>query len=571
MLWALIIALIVGVIITVMAMSMMTKHQATSDQRALTRAGAWTQTAALDLATRLESFSIGPNIYQPTPAGMASGDRLLCVFAGCPVTDALLPSTEVTTTPLGKAIRLTRSSSSTAGYYQILAPGTGQPAWTGVQYRAAGTASKQGTIDFIIRAWQEKSTTPRPVTTRVTFQRQSLARFAILSDERLDIGVAGSINLGTVGSPAIRIHSNNVAKDANGAQLNNLPLTNVESVSTRAGTITGCLTAAKCKQQTGETFSFSTASRSFAEVRKFSTPLCPPADFSICTFDPINDELGLGAQIDDGMADESMPMWVVDISTAAVNVSRIPWKLREDIGTAAAPDDYVGPIPGEVAAPVGTYTPAAGGGVMLFDGDVVVSGQRPAGAPPLTIMAERSASFPDRFINKTFVPTRIPASIYLVQNAATVGTTASIGATDALAPLGLVADGGVYAPSYAMGGTSPTNVNNTLVLNNVAIIAATDRFAYGPAIASIATDPLTSTTGLQPSDAAATGYGQGSSITINGSVASTGFMRLQYGTAPTIGYPTRTLNYVSSLSWSPPPMFPSDSSWRPVRAVPVDG
>lgn len=551
MLWMIMVGVLVAIVVAGSFTSFMARKDAVTDAQSVVRAGTWSQAAFEDIGTRLDTFQIGPSV---SAEDTTTKDQTVCVFDGCPVT----PS-GVTTTPLGDAVKLNRGAQT--GYYQVLAPKAGAPAWTGLRIFDSTRPADQGTFSFVVRAW-ESASVPRPVTHRVVFRQASLARFSILSDEKLDMREMGSL------TAAGRIHSNNMANRDPGIYIPGGPQASTESVSTREGRIVVSATSdcgsAKCVADSGDIISFNTATKAMLIARNRGSSICPsPGAFSICTFSSAGGVLGAGVNIGAGMPVTTMPMWKVNIGATSITVTRYPWAMRSDVGAVAAPDDRLGPNYQAVPmAPitVGVYTPATGGGVMLFDGDVVVTGYRPLGAPPITIMAERTTSFPNRTVGTVSVPTRQPASIYLEKS------SGAIGASSVIRPVGLVAQGGVYTPSYAMSG-----INQNLLIRNVAIMAATESFSYGPAISSIADDPLNpAALSVSPASAAQMGYGQGNQLRFEGSIASAKFIRFRYGqVASPIGYKEREFSYVPSLAWNPPPLFPTDGKWTPVKAVPV--
>jgi hypothetical protein len=196
----------------------------------------------------------------------------------------------------------------------------------------------------------------------------------------------------------------------------------------------------------------------------------------------------------------------------------------------------------------------------MFNGDVIVRGTRQS-RRPVTIQARRTAATVptvglDTNGDTVLETSRMtaPASIFLLQTA----NGAGVGSASPMAPVGLVAEGGVYLPSHAM-----RTLNNNMIVRNVAAMAEGSEVSYGPAIISIAGENGEPGLGVTPLAARALGYGYGANLTWTGAIASRRSSVFRYGAgADYLGYGQRSLSYPAELLWNPPPGFPSDRDWH---------
>lgn len=200
---------------------------------------------------------------------------------------------------------------------------------------------------------------------------------------------------------------------------------------------------------------------------------------------------------------------------------------------------------------------------MVLDGDIVVRGKRTGvNTAPVTIMARRTTAFPTVTVTDyqnrviaTNVRVTAPASAYLLQTA----NGAGVGSDSDLAPVGVVGEGGVYLPSYAM-----RTVNSVMNVQNVALMAGNGEIAMGPSILAVASDgAIDAGGGMQPGAARAAGYGYGSQLNVTGALATRRQSIFRYGAgASFLGYGNRRIAYPPNLTWNAPPFYPSFQDWH---------
>ncbi len=543
LIWAIIIMLVVlGVLALVTASTMSTTREA-KDSASRTRAVFWAQAAGKDLVSRLKSAELGSWVQTVRP----NGDLVLTFGpSGTPQglampTKATFPNgTGATAT---RALPLVGSSGSGRGWYQVLPPAHGVSPWTGIRVRDPANPGGQGSVQFVVRAWDDV-TGAAPVLVRLELRRNALSRFAVLSEDHLALGGIGTLQLGG------RVHTNNTRNAATAIQIGAATdISGAQSITSASGTIAGCASTT-CRADIGERVSFGSAARAMEQVARLSQQTTPfqrcndPAGFVAC-------RLTLAATT---LPNNVMPLFTVNLAGTGgcVNVGRTTAPLRSDTGGVPSINDRVGPS--STTTPLGTYCPARGGGALLLEGDVLVSGRRALGTAAVTVMARRPSTFPSVLVNGVATTVTLPASIYLLQSGG-IG----IGTVDPDEPVGLVAQGGVYLPSWAMNTT-----NSTLSVTNVATMAVSGEIAYSPSIQAIAADGSTpGGMGISPATARSLGYGFGQSFTYSGSLLSGGRMSFRYGQAATyIGYGARSISYVPSLTWNSPPHFPADAEWH---------
>ena len=544
LIWAILVMLVVMGLITAIGMTTLNSSRETRDATSRTRAVFWAEAAAKDLVARIDNGEIGPWVAATDAAGNQ--------YLGMPLTTGFVtPSTTsfpVAGSPLGSgALPLVNSvnGSTERGWYQVLSPVAAQARpWTGLHVLDPADPVSQGSIQFVVRAWNDTARA-KATTVRVELRRGSIARFSMLSENEFTLGGLGTLNL------AGAIHTNNAREASTAIELGaNASLGNVTSISSTKGAITGCNGSPKCKPDVGEVVPFGSGNRSIQKVERLAMMpgRCTTNAFVACNLDS-----GVNAGI---VSNSTMPAWHVYVNGAGgcVTVRTMSFPMRRDTGSYGMLDDRAGPATDNDS--LRSLCPAPGGGALLFNGDVVVTGVRPAGAPPVTIFARRSATFPRRTVNGVANQAiTAPASIYFLQAAG-----GSIGAASAAQPLGLVAQGGVYAPGWAMRTT-----NDVMRITNVAAMAVTGEIAYGPSIMAVAADgSAPGGLGILPDQARVLGYGYGRSFSFSGSLASSGRMVFRYGAdnAQYLGYGTRTISYVDALSWNPPPFYPADSDWH---------
>lgn len=551
LIWAIIIMIVILGLLTVISISTMSGAKESRDSASRTRAVFWAEAAGKDLVARLDNAELGP-----WEQGASGADPILgFMAAGNPVgittpTTSTFPVVANSTDRRALPLRSSAGGTTQRGWYQVLPPRAGAPAWTGVKVMNAAAPGDQGAIQFVVRAWHD-SIGARPVLVRFELRRNALSRFSVLSEDRLTLGGIGTLDLGGA------VHTNNTRNGTVGIEIGTTTRTaGVRSITTTTGSITGSC-GGVCRANVREVVSFGSAARAMRHVERLSTMpgRCTATRFAACSMpwtggQPAIDRIG---------------GWYVNLNApgGCVDVGRVTFRTRGDTGSYPMLDDRVGPI----AGPTGTQRlcPAPGGGALVLDGDVVVGGLRPRGAAPVTIMARRTTAFPGARVNgsTSYVAVTAPASIYLEQTVNNGG----IGAAFEADPVGLVAQGGVYVPSWALAnsaGGARAGRNNNLRVLNVAAMAVSGEIAYSPSIQAIAADgSAPGGVGLTATNARTALYGTGASFLFDGSLISGGRMVFRYGqTAQFVGYDTRSISYVESLAWNPPPWFPADSDWH---------
>jgi hypothetical protein len=540
LIWAILIMAVVIGLVAVIALSTLSTTRQARDSASRTRATFWAEAASKDILARFASAEVGPWIAST----LASGDQVLQFTAsGTPTRLATPPKDR--RFPIGtdtRAIKVSNTAGGTtqSGWYQLLPPIQGGAAWTGVRIMDASRPGDQGAVQFVVRAWSDQANA-RPTLVRIELRHSSLSRFSILSEDQLVLGGMGTLKLGGA------VHTNNSHQAATAIELGgSTSVGSVRSITSTSGAINGCASSI-CRPNVREVVSFGSAATAMRNVQRLAaapTNRCTGTKVVACSL------------VDTTVAAANrLGAWRVNLAGAGgcVDVGRITFPLRTDVGAYPMVDDRAGPASSVTGAK--QYCPAPGGAAILLDADVVVVGRRAATAPPVTLMAQRPETGRTATMGSTSgIRVTAPASIYLAQSASGAG----IGSSSALAPVGLVAQGGVYLPSWAM-----RTVNSTLSVTNVAAMAMTGEIAYGPAIQAIAADGASpGGLGIMPDDARALGYGYGSSFTFTGSLISSGRMSFRYGQgAAYLGYGQRNLAYVDSLAWNPPPLFPTDHDW----------
>lgn len=538
LLWAILIMLLVAGVITVMTATMSSNVNQTRENASRVRGEIWAKAAGEDLVNRVKRGEIGPFVTGYT----STGDRILTMPASAATT---VSSGATFKTPDGstKAVRMKASSGSEIGWYQVLPPNaTVSQSWVGLYVRSSGRPDDQGAIEFVVRVWGS-SAHPEPVIYRIQIRHATLARYSVLSDDPIDLAALGSISISG------RVHTNNAANSATAITAAGVNLSGAERITSTRGNISpGC---GHCIPNIRDVVSFGSANTGMAVVSNLSTISggCGGA-FVACR---------IGAPI--AAPAGQMPSWLVDIAgTRCVTVRQANFFMRTDLGAYPMIDDRRPPASFGARS---SYCPAAGGGAMILDGDIVVRGMRTGtNTPPVTVMARRTAAFPKVVVTDyqskviaTNVPVTAPASAYLLQTA----NGAGVGSSSDLAPVGIVGEGGVYLPSYAM-----RTVNNTMNLTNVALMAGNGEIAFGPSILAIASDGAVGAGGgMEPGAARAAGYGYGTQLNIVGALATRRQTIFRYGASGSfLGYGNRRIGYPKNLTWNAPPFYPSFQDWH---------
>lgn len=426
-------------------------------------------------------------------------------------------------------VDVTRPDGTTEqGYYQILAPAPGIPDST-VMFDAnpALDATSQGSVTVLVRGWSSV-TDSRPRVVRAVLARGTLARYSLLSD--------APIRLLEFGNAALRgdVHTNNAGGAATGINGGDQTVYAPARVTTRAGKImnlAGC-GGGRCKANTGEFVPFTHVDTAFNQIDVLSSrgaPWCQGHGvlYGVAcsvTTPPL-------APLDPPGA---VPVYRVEIEGTCVRFWPAWFPRQRDTRGVRVLDDKVAPTT-TTGGGVSQWCPGLGGGAIRFPSTIVVRG---VATVPMTIMARSAGA-------------AIPASI-LLHEALPLQTPALVGGANEATPLGLVAQGAVFLPSYAMG------VNRRV--QNTALVAQGAELSLGPEMLSIVGS-------MDPCNAARMGLGSAKRITISGSIMTRRRPVLRYsdpdtpGTC-TIGYRNRTFLDVPRLRWDPPPLFPTDRNWH---------
>jgi hypothetical protein len=488
----------------------------------------WVETAAADILSQLRSHQIGPHAQAGTVSGMqlwrvpgATGRRALSV-----------------TMPDG---------TQNKGFYEVLAPVRGAPVNTVGFVRDPANVDERGEVVLVLRG-STSATDTRPRAVRVVFRRSSLARYAVVSDAPIDAGNLGSSRL--TGS----IHSNNVENASVGVRLSGTNTSGAKTVSSTTGSIQGTCSAKSCIANSQKAVSFTNIDRAFAEIERLHARGGCTLKIACVVNDTVNWQPA-----------GTSPAYRVRLngSGGCVLVDHIAYPLRVDAGHSSIVDDRRAPV-----GPFGTsrsYCPSTGGIALLFNTDVQVQGSR--GGPPVTIMA-RNTSFPRTVVNGGTTTRQQPASIFLVQTGSVLGSSEAVG-PNALDPVGLIAEGSVYLPDWAIA----SGANGNLQLRHVAIAAKEGELSLGPMTMAMAgsLDGLsaggaspTEGGGLNPCASEASTFDRGARLNIVGAVASRREPVLGYGTSTScsFGFSNRTYAYSDNLEWNPPPLYPTTSPWH---------
>lgn len=538
--WAILVMLVVtSTIIVSVGMSLLRSDE-TRDDANRTRSSLWTQAAADDLVQRLQSGEIG---YDLAAAPSPTVDTPLVVRPPATAPAAGRSRFANGGTTVAKRITFTQLGRTYTGWYQVLPlPGTAVP-WRAAYRRSPLQPHLQGSIEMVVRVWED-GMRAEPATARLTFRHASFSRFSILSDDKLVIG--GSLGIVGLGG---YVHSNNARGLGTAITLSTgVALAGVRKITTTTGAISGSCPSGTCVRDVRDVVEFGSASRAFDRIRQ-QAAVNTPIDY---------DGLGVSRYMT-GLAGgaNAMPTWWVDLAACGdgIMIGRGSFPLRDDTVGVPALDDASAPALGGG----GCFPVAEGGGAVLFDGDVLVRGLR-SSTRPVTIMAQRVNPLPVRLdadgdgAKDDIARVTMPASVYMAQTS----NGAGFGSANAGFPVGLVAEGGVYLPSYAM-----RSVNDRMYVRNVAAMAMGSEVSYGPSIIAVAAETNEPGLGLLPSAARNLGYGYGTLLDWQGSIASRRPAVFRYGTGATyLGYGQRQLKYPQQLLWNPPPAFPSDRDWH---------
>lgn len=557
MIFAIVMIILIMGFLAVFSLSSVISRDERATERGRAQSEVWADAAAADLASRLETGEIGFSASNT----VVDSKRGRILGLGKEGTNATHGSGSCSPSyPL-------KSSTVGSGWYCVLSPVPGATRGTGF-LNLEPSDPEHGTVTFVVRAWGTQDAI-RPLDVELRFGRESLSRYAILSDApiMLDASAAGSLVL-----PAgARLHSNNTSNASYGiymrGQVDHSQAARI--TTTRAGSGTAVNTsggAAACPNGnkcyvSGKWVGFNSAFTAFNRVAKADpTSVCPdnspPATYSN------------GFRLCRVSADKifpatagRLPVFVVDVSNACVDWGTGSFSLSTD--------SYSYPILNDTVAPsIGTLSnqlcPASGGGALLFEGDVLVQGVRPDSSPPLTIMVRRPQNNSSQKVtlpSGTSAQVAEAASIYLT----TTGVNTEVGGSgvsNSSSPLGLVAEGGIYVPTY--------EVNSDLEIKNTSMLAAGSGFSLGPAFQHIAGDSGVvsegdaeiAAGGVDPCSSAST-LPQANRVTFSGTLASRQVPFLSYVRGGcSAGYTIREYNFNTELAWNPPPFFPSPHPWH---------
>lgn len=567
LIWAILVMIVVlGTIVVSVGMTLVRTDETRAGANR-TRSNQWTQAAADDIAQRLQSREIGFDLAAAPSAALDGRDLTINVPTTGAMSGLMTPTATFPNGGSGQARRLTFTEGGTThtGWYQVLPPtGTATP-WRALYRRCdgslcAGTPGDQGAIEFLVRAWEDGAR-PQPVTARLTYRHASFSRFSLLSDDRLQIGGLGSVTLGAY------VHSNNARNQPVAIKLDaGTNLGQTRNITSTVGAIQvggGVPCGSKCVANVRDVVEFGAGARAMDRNNQLAATSTPIAYSAQGVATTISNSLNSGAvnfPTIGRVAPAVLVYWVnLDGCGDGVQWGTMRYKLREDTGGIPQIDDSVAPV---FASTNGCIPVAEGGGTILFNGDVIVRGLRQS-RRPVTIMARRTAATTptvsldvdgDLVLDSSKMTA--PASIFLFQTA----NNAGVGSASAMAPTGIVAEGGIYLPSHAM---LPGQPNNAMRVLNVAAMAVGSEVSYGPSIISVAADGVSTGVGLLPSEARLLGYGYGTSLQWVGSIASRRPAVFRYGTSASyLGYGQRSLTYPPELLWNPPPGFPSDRDWH---------
>lgn len=525
---ALIVMFLIAGVIAIFSMLAVGESRQGRTDRQRAESLAWVEAASAQLLAQLRAHEIGPHQL----AGMAGQDQLWRV-----------PGSGMRT------ITVQTPAGPTSGLFEVLTPIPGNASWANtVRYvrtpPAAGQPDRRGNVELLLRG-RTSAQDPHPREVKVVFRRSSLAKYAVVSDAPIDFGTLGVAHVR--GS----IHSNNVEQDAAGIRIGGAKTSLARRISTTSGGIAGACKAKTCLPASGRAVNFTSVDHAFAEVTRLAARgHCPSSGAVLACV--VNERLVWHPA---GTA----PVYQVELAGSCVNVGRSAYQLRVDAGFASIVDDRYAP-----AGSYGTirsYCPSTGGMALAFNGDVQVRGRRPAGSPPVTIMA-RNTAFPQTFINGQTTTRQQPGSIYLVGP--------SVGAQDPLAPVGLIAEGSVYLPDWAIA----SGANDDMLVVNAAIAAKEGELSLGPmtmamagSLSGLAGGDGSSASeggGLNPCASAASTFDRNARIEIRGAVASRRVPMLGYGTQKScsFGFSQRRYQYADDLEWNPPPLYPTTSPWH---------
>jgi hypothetical protein len=559
------VALVMAIVIMILVIGFISVYTLVSSssrdelvtERGRMQSEVWADAAGDDIAQRLERGEIGFQSVATTLDGKQG--RLL---------QMRVPGTSVAhgagSCPNSFPIS---TSGGGSGFYCVLSPGGGLGPGGFLNLDPADPA--HGTTSFVVRAWGTQGT-PRPLGVELTFGRSSLARFAVLSDAPITLDK--TVGAGSLVLPAgARLHSNNTSNATHGifmrGAVNHAGASRItttrsgsgQAVSASAGAAP-CANGPKC-YVSGTTVSFNSTFTAFNRIAKADPGgMCSGgADagsvgaFRMCRI--------ASGYIFPGPAIAGMPVFVVNVNGACVAWTTARFPLRQD--------SYSYPITDDSVAPIGTggggnFCPASGGGALMFEGDVLLRGNRAVGSPSVTIMARRPTTGTNQRVllpSGTSAQVSEAASIYLDAGSGAIG---GAGTGSTASTLGVVAEGGVYLPTYAAVGN--------FTIRRSAIIAAGSSFSMGPSFQQVAGDTGVvaqggteiSAGGIDPCSPAA-GLPVAGTLNFSGTFASRQLPFLTYtGGGCTRGYQARSYQFDTELGWNPPPFYPAPTPWHVV-------
>ncbi|MCB0878781.1 MAG: hypothetical protein KDC46_07350, partial [Thermoleophilia bacterium] len=170
LIFAIVLMILIMGFLAVFTVSSIMSRDERQTERGRMQSEIWSDAAANAIAARLESGELG---YQAAPVTVAGvpGRILYPKVAGVTASHgsgSCGPAFPITTSNGGK------------GWYCVRPPAAGLPAGTGF-LNLAPTDPRHGSVTFVVRAWGTVGSV-RPIDVELTFGRQTLSRFAVLSD-----------------------------------------------------------------------------------------------------------------------------------------------------------------------------------------------------------------------------------------------------------------------------------------------------------------------------------------------------------------------------------------------------
>jgi hypothetical protein len=413
------------------------------------------------------------------------------------------------------------------GYYQVLST------------PAPLLDTLTGEVEYHLRGWVETGAdTPRIHELHVRLGQGSLARFQLLSDERIDF-LPGAVIAGAVHSNVPK-SVDPIAIDARDATL----AAGGHLSSTEGVIHSPSCTQQSCDQANGDVVDFAAVTRSFAHMSRISK-----TNNGACSnVARYRDADGRAIACEVSPTAHPHP----DGSTIANIVYRQVWNVRigsdrvvyqpalmpaldtitADDGTLSSSHLYADSAAPTLVGSSSAFDLPLGGGAIMFPHDAIVSGSLAHGDRSVTVVS------------------RTPSS-------STAGTIVIgdllVGSADAESPVGLIAEGSIRIPKRVLDAAQKQQVE----LRNVALIAQTGELSLGVrARLSEGAD----------SCSIATVTGTAPRLFVRGSIMTRRAPRVSYtdGTC-TAGFQNREYEFEPRIAVLPPPLFPRWRNWSVTR------